>query len=185
MDVATLRIRGMSPVALKAEIENRYKSKTYTVPERTGVSYMVAPVMRTWMLPDWEVHTMPMPHLMFYAADVTDKQIGTAADSGLAHPFVFKEGLAEQSYIIQVMGEAETAKILAEEAKLRDHRRWRAGTDVYVRQSGGPPREVRRVLRAREACGRTVPRSGHPQGCSTVLRRPSRKGQDGDGVHER
>jgi hypothetical protein len=118
MDVATLRIRGMSPVALKAEIENRYQSKTYTVPERTGVSYMVAPVMRTWMLPDWEVHTMPMPHLMFYAPDVTDRQIGTAADSGLAYPFVFKEGLAEQSYIIQVMGEAETAKILAEEAKL-------------------------------------------------------------------
>src|SRR5438034_6109158 len=59
MDVATLRIQGMSAVTLKAEIENRYKNKTYKVPEKAGLSYMVAPVMRTWMMPDWQVHTMP------------------------------------------------------------------------------------------------------------------------------
>ena len=28
---------------------------------------MVAPVMRTVGPPDMQVHTMPMPHLMFYA----------------------------------------------------------------------------------------------------------------------
>jgi len=55
MGVAALRIQGMSPVALKAEIENRYRNKTYKVPEKQGVSYMIAPVMRTWMLPDWNV----------------------------------------------------------------------------------------------------------------------------------
>src|SRR5260221_7289975 len=55
MDAATLRIQGMSPVALKAEIENRYKNKTYKAPERAGLSYMIAPVMRTWMVPDWKV----------------------------------------------------------------------------------------------------------------------------------
>jgi hypothetical protein len=32
MDAAALRIQGMSPVALKAEIENRYKNKTYKPP---------------------------------------------------------------------------------------------------------------------------------------------------------
>jgi hypothetical protein len=41
MDAAALRIQGMSPVALKTEIENRYKTKTYTVPERAGLSYMI------------------------------------------------------------------------------------------------------------------------------------------------
>jgi hypothetical protein len=60
--VATLRVQGMSPVALKAEIENRYKNKTYNVPQKAGLSYMVAPIMRTRMLPDMQVHTMPMPH---------------------------------------------------------------------------------------------------------------------------
>src|SRR5215510_12246731 len=59
-----------------AEIENRYKHWTYTVPERTGVSYMVAPVQRTWMLSDGQVHTGPMPHLMFYAPNITNEQIG-------------------------------------------------------------------------------------------------------------
>ena len=114
MDAATLRIQGMSPVALKAEIENRYGTRTYKVPEKAGLSYMTAPVMRTWMLPDWKVHTMPMPHLMFYAPKITNEDIGAVPTSGLIYPFAFKEGIAEQSYIIQVVGEAERARIMAD-----------------------------------------------------------------------
>jgi len=120
MDAATLRIRGMSPAALKAEIENRYKNKTYKVPRKAGLSYMVAPIMRTWMLPDWEVHTMPMPHLMFYAPNITNEDIGALPNSGLSYPFVFKEGIAEQSYIIQLIGEAEKARIIADQKSLLD-----------------------------------------------------------------
>src|SRR6266487_3500619 len=52
MDAAALRIQGLPPAALKAEIEKRYREKTYQAPDKPGVSYMVAPVMRTWMLPD-------------------------------------------------------------------------------------------------------------------------------------
>jgi hypothetical protein len=118
MDVATLRIQGMSPVALKAEIENRYKNKAYKVPERAGLSYMVAPIMRTWMLPDWQVHTMPMPHLMFYASNVKNEDIGAVPNSSLLYPFIFKEGIAEQSYMIQLIGEAEKAKIMDDESRL-------------------------------------------------------------------
>jgi hypothetical protein len=120
MDTATLRAQGMSPVALKAEIEKRYKDKTYKVPEKAGLSYMVAPVMRTWMLPDWNVHTMPMPHLMFYAPNVTNEDIGAVPGSSLLYPFIFKEGVAEQSYMIQLIGEAEKAKIMANEKTLLD-----------------------------------------------------------------
>src|SRR5262249_4724280 len=117
-DTAALRIQGMSPAALKAEIEKRYKNRTYQVPERAGLSYMVAPVMRTWMLPDWQVHTMPMPHLMFYAPNLTNEDIGATPDSGLLYPFVFKEGIAEQSYMIQLIGEVEKARIMADERAL-------------------------------------------------------------------
>jgi hypothetical protein len=120
MDAATLRIQGMSPVALKAEIENRYKNKTYKVPEQAGLSYMVAPITRTWMLPDWNVHTMPMPHLMFYAPNITNEDIGAVPNSSLLYPFIFKEGIAEQSYMIQLIGEAEKAKIMADEKTLLD-----------------------------------------------------------------
>ncbi len=93
MDTAALRIQGRSPLALKAEIENRYKNKSYRVPQKAGLSYMVAPVMRTWMLPDWEVHTMPMPHLMFYAPKFTNEDIGAVPNSSISYPFIFKEGI--------------------------------------------------------------------------------------------
>ena len=118
MDVAALRIQGTSPAALKTEIERRYKNKTYKVPRKAGLSYMVAPVMRTWMMPDWQVHTMPMPHLMFYAPNMTNEDIGAVPNASLLYPFMFKEGIAEQSYMIQLIGAAEKAKILADEKTL-------------------------------------------------------------------
>jgi hypothetical protein len=122
MDTAALRAQGMSPAALKAEVENRYKNKTYEAPEKAGLSYMVAPVMRTVGPPDMNVHTMAMPHLMFYAPDITNEDIGAAPNLGdhssLLYPFVDKQGNAEQSYMIQLIGEAEKAKILADEQDL-------------------------------------------------------------------
>jgi hypothetical protein len=120
MDAAALRIEGMSPGVLKAEIEKRYKNRIYSVPEKEGVSYMVAPVMRTWMLPDWQVHTMPMQHVMFYAPNLTDQDIGSGPSSFPGYPFVFKEGIPEQSYMIQLAGEAERARIMTEEKLLLD-----------------------------------------------------------------
>lgn len=124
MDTATLRAQGMSPAALKAEIENRYKSKTYKAPEKPGLSYMVAPVMRALGPPDMKIHTMLMPHLMFYAPNVTNEDIGAVPDLGvpssLVYPFIDRQGIAEQSYMIQLIGEAEKAKIVADEKALLD-----------------------------------------------------------------
>lgn len=122
MDAAALRAGGMGPAALKAEIEKRYGDKTYTVPGKAGVSYMVAPVMRTVGPPDMNVHTMSMPHLMFYAPHVTNADIGAAPDlsdhSSLLYPFIDRQGNGEQSYMIQLMGEAEKARILEDEKAL-------------------------------------------------------------------
>jgi len=124
MDAAALRAQGMSPAALKAEIEKRYRDKTYQVPEKAGLSYMVAPIMRTVGPPDMKVHTMPMPHVMFYAPYITNEDIGAVPDlsvhSSLLYPFIDKQGNAEQSYVIQLIGEAEKAKILADEKALLD-----------------------------------------------------------------
>jgi hypothetical protein len=118
MDAAALRVQGMNPATLKAEIEHRYQNRTYRAPEKPGLSYMVAPVMRTWMMPDFKVHTMPMPHLMFYAPNRTNEDIGAMPSSSVLYPFIFKEGIAEQSYLIQLIGEAERAKIMADEKVL-------------------------------------------------------------------
>ncbi|APO77914.1 hypothetical protein AM571_PC00170 (plasmid) [Rhizobium etli 8C-3] len=124
MDVAALRAKGMSPMVLKSEIEKRYEDKTYGVPNRPGLSYMVSPIMRTVGPPDMEVHTMTMPHFMFYAPNVTNEDIGALPALGdpesLLNPFIDRQGNDQQSYIIQLVGEAEKAKILAIERTLLD-----------------------------------------------------------------
>lgn len=122
MDAAALRAQGMNAAALKAEIENRWRNKTYHVPEKPGVSYMVAPVFRTVGPPDLKVHTMPMPHLMFYAPGITNQDIGAVPNlsdhSSLMFPFIDRQGNDEQSYMIQMVGETEKARIVADEKTL-------------------------------------------------------------------
>lgn len=122
MDAAALRAEGLGPAALKAEIERRFGSGTYRVPEKPGVSYMVAPIQRTIGPPDLTVRTIALPHVMFYAPHVTNEDIGARPDLGvhssLRYPFIDRQGNGEQSYIIQLVGEAEKAEILAAEKAL-------------------------------------------------------------------
>lgn len=124
MDVALLRAQGLSPAALKIEIEKRYRDGTYKVPDKAGLSYMVAPIFRTVGPPEMKVVTMSMPHVMFYAPYITNKDIGAVPDLGvhasLLYPFIDKQGNAEQSYVIHLVGEAEKAKILTDEKALLD-----------------------------------------------------------------
>jgi hypothetical protein len=125
MDAAALRAQGMGADALKAEIAKRYRDKTYKAPEKPGLSYMVAPIMRTVGPPDMKVHTMAMPHLMFYAPSLTNAEIGAVPDlkvkASLLYPFIDRQGADEQSYMIQLIGETEKAKILKDEKPLLDN----------------------------------------------------------------
>jgi hypothetical protein len=64
MDVATLRASGLRAGQVKAEIERQFRNGTYRAPARPGLSYMVAPPMRTYPNPDpadKTVMTMSMP----------------------------------------------------------------------------------------------------------------------------
>lgn len=126
MDAAALRAQGLSPAALKAEMQKRFRDKTYEAPEKAGLSYMLGPLMRTLGPPDMKVHTMAMPHLMFYAPNVTNEDIGAVPDlkdhSSLLYPFIDQhtQSSGVEGYIIQLIGEAEKAKILAAEKPLLD-----------------------------------------------------------------
>ncbi len=124
MDAAALRARGLGPDALKAEIQRRFANESYRVPEKPGVSYMVAPVQRTVGPPDLTVRTIALPHVMFYAPHVTNDDIGARPDLGahssLLYPFIDRQGNSEQSYVIQLIGEAEKADIIATEEALLD-----------------------------------------------------------------
>lgn len=124
MDVAALRAQGVGAAAVKAEVEKRYHDKTYVAPAKPGLSYMIMPVFRAPGPPDMKVHTMTMPHLMFYAPGVTNEDIGArpnlADHTSLQWPFIDKQGNAEHSYMIQMVGETEKAKILVDEKPLLD-----------------------------------------------------------------
>lgn len=122
MEVATLRAGGIQPIELKLEVERRYGNGTYTVPQKAGLSYMIAPVMRTVGPPDMKVLTMAMPHFMYYAPGVTNADIGALPDladpATLLYPFIDRQGNAEQSYMIQLVGATEKAEILSREKDL-------------------------------------------------------------------
>jgi hypothetical protein len=125
MDAGALRAKGLSPAALKSEIEKRFRDQTYKAPEKAGLSYMVGPLMRTAGPPEMKVHTMSMPHLMFYGPYLTDQDIGALPNfndpASLVYPFLDKHtGHAEERYMIQLMGETEKAKIVANEKPLLD-----------------------------------------------------------------
>ena len=83
---------------------------------------MVGPVFRTIGLPDMTVHTIAMPHLMFYAPHTTNADIGAMPDlanpASLEHPFIDRQGNDEQSYMIQMLGAAEKARIMRDEKAL-------------------------------------------------------------------
>jgi hypothetical protein len=124
MDTASLRAQGMGAAALKAEIEKRYANGTYEAARKAGLSYMIAPVMRALGPPDMKMHTMSMPHLMFYAPGVTNEDIGAAPDlsvhASLQYPFIDRQGIDQQSYMIQLIGAAEKARIVMHERALLD-----------------------------------------------------------------
>jgi len=49
MDAAKMRAEGkLSPMEVKQEIARRYEDGTYRPPSRAGISYMIAPLMRTY-----------------------------------------------------------------------------------------------------------------------------------------
>jgi hypothetical protein len=119
-DVAELRAKGVSPLELKTEIARRFAAGTYQPPERAGLSYMLAPLMRTYMSldpSDKTIMTMVMPHVMYYAPNVTDADVGGLPPPPLSpYPFVFEQG--PLGYLLQRLGAREAAKIVDEEIRL-------------------------------------------------------------------
>ena len=81
---------------------------------------MVAPVMRALGPPDMKMHTMSMPHLMFYAPNITNEDIGAAPNLSdhftLLYPFIDKQGIAEQSCMIQLIGQGDRGPHLRRDA---------------------------------------------------------------------
>src|ERR1700730_18792348 len=79
-DAAEMQAKGTPPEELKKIIQERYKTGHYKAPERAGVSYMLSPILRTYVNPDAndDVATANVPHVMHYAPNVSNEDVGGA-----------------------------------------------------------------------------------------------------------
>src|SRR5512143_4047064 len=77
-DVAEMQAKDTPPGELKKIIKDRYKTGYYKAPERAGISYMLSPILRTYLNPEESdsVVTLNVPHVMYYAPNITDEDIG-------------------------------------------------------------------------------------------------------------
>jgi hypothetical protein len=79
-DAAEMQARGTPPEELKKIVQERYKRHYYTAPERTGVSYMMSPILRGYVNPenDDTVNTQSVPHVMHYMPNISNDAVGGA-----------------------------------------------------------------------------------------------------------
>jgi len=114
---AELRAHGMESNQTHEEVVKRFGKPSYPNPSRTGIAYMLAPIMRTFgdaKTP--EPMTMNLPHYMFYAPNVKNADIGGKSFS--EYPFILSMSPGRDDVIILFAGEAEKAKILLDSKDL-------------------------------------------------------------------
>src|SRR5215471_21239450 len=98
--VGELLMQGKPMSAINAEIAEGFRTGKYISPRRAGVAYMLSGDIRNYNPRTGRVESFP-PHVMFYAPNLTNADLGTtpealAKDPSL--PFVAYEG--PQGYII-------------------------------------------------------------------------------------
>ena len=124
-DVAAMRASGKyTALKIKDIVLNRIRKGIYKAPARPGISYMLAPVMRAYPgnADNDQVITMSMPHYMFYAPYLTNKDIGGSDDGWpqVINPGALLLGARKGpfGYIILPVGEIEKAKIINDNQEL-------------------------------------------------------------------
>jgi len=140
-DAAEMQAKGTPPEELKKIMQQRFQAHYYPMPERAGVSYMLSPILRTYVNPDQtdDVATSNVPHIMYYAPNVSNEEMGGGfpkpeelryyVEHGrwpqTPYPFVILHG--PHGYMIQFRGGAdrdaitkESEGMLAQLCKIKD-----------------------------------------------------------------
>jgi len=117
-DAAEMQAKGTPPGELKRIIQGRYKTKYYKSPERAGISYMLSPILRTYTNPDENdnVVTANVPHVMYFAPNISNEDIGGIKPGSGPYPFVILHG--PHGYSVQFLGVTERAAITKEYAEM-------------------------------------------------------------------
>jgi hypothetical protein len=130
-DIAEMQAKGTPPGEVKRLIQGRYKTGYYKAPERAGCSYMLSPILRSYVNPDENdnVATASVPHVMCYAPNVSTNEIGVTPTaeqlrdfSQHGHwletpaPFVIHHG--PHGYLVHVRGVLERTATIKEHEEI-------------------------------------------------------------------
>src|SRR5262245_48068422 len=110
-DEAARRARSESEESIRKAEEEGFRTGKYKGPERPGISYMISAVQELEG-PDGMVRTF-VPHLMFYAPNLTDAEVG-----GKRGGPVFIGAPGPHGMFIVPPGKEEQTAIYAEQAEL-------------------------------------------------------------------
>jgi hypothetical protein len=123
-DIAEQQAQGTPPEQLKKLIQERYKTGYYKPPAAAGCSYMLSPILRTYVNPDAgdTIVTASVPHVMCYAPNVTTQDIGVVPTPDELHdftqhghwsvtpsPFVIHQG--SHGYMVHIRGVSDRTAI--------------------------------------------------------------------------
>jgi hypothetical protein len=124
LDMAAMRASGKFTAGqVKDSVIDRINRGVYKAPGRAGISYMLAPLMRSYTGKPGqnEIKTISVPHYMFYAPYMTDADIGGMPPGpfvGNTTDEILGERKGPHGYIILMAGQAERAKIVEENKDL-------------------------------------------------------------------
>jgi len=109
-DAAQAQAQGMPAAELKKLMQERVKTGYYKPPARAGISYMLAPLLRTYDDPETspKMSTASHPHVMYFAPNVSGEDIGSG-DLGGVYPHIIMPG--PHGYIVQALDTKEKATI--------------------------------------------------------------------------
>jgi len=94
--VGELLMQGKSGAEIAAEIREGFRTGKYISPRRPGVAYMLSGDIRNCS-PAGQCGSFP-PHVMFYAPNLTNADIGSVGDGANGLPFIAYNG--PQAYMI-------------------------------------------------------------------------------------
>ena len=109
MRVGELLMKGTPLPEISAEIKEGFRTGKYVSPRRAGVAYMLSGDVRVFNPQDGSVGSFP-PHIMFYAPNLTNADIGTTAEAVSSDPHIpFVAYQGPQGYIIVMVGDSSAS----------------------------------------------------------------------------
>lgn len=117
LDAASAQAKGMPAAELKKLIQERFRTGHYEPPARAGLSYMLAPIMRTYDDPEQnpKISTASHPHVMYFAPNISGKEFGSGELGGV-YPHIIMPG--PHGLIVQALDTKEKAAINKRHAAL-------------------------------------------------------------------